>query len=95
MSKSKNPHGKGKTLISCTVLDEVLQGIDYLACKSGLSRSGWAREAITKAAISGKIFPAPEIRQRNHPLSYQIPKIISLRAAENPTSNKPERSAGA
>jgi hypothetical protein len=39
MSKSQHPHGKGKTSISTTIPNDILEALDYLATKSGVTRS--------------------------------------------------------
>jgi hypothetical protein len=95
MSKSSHPHGKGKTLISCTVSNDVLEAIDYLAHKSGISRSAYAREAITNQVLHGAMFPAQEISDRKHGPRYKIPEIIAFQAAEKPRQPRPQRSVGA
>lgn len=95
MSKSKHPHGKGKTSISTTIPNEVLEALDYLATKSGVTRSTYAREAITNRVLQGALFPAQEIADRKHGPIYKIPDIIALRDAENPIQRTPRRSGGA
>jgi metal-responsive CopG/Arc/MetJ family transcriptional regulator len=91
MSKSEHPHGKGKTSISTTIPNEVLEALDYLATKSGVTRSTYAREAIIASVRAGRTVSAQELMQRR----YNTPEVISIRPAENPTNPKPRRSAGA
>ena len=95
MSKSPHPHGKGKSLVSATIPNEVLEALDYLACKSGLSRSSYAREAIISRVTEGRLFPSQEVEERKRAKKYNTPEVISLRAAEKPTQHAPRRSAGA
>lgn len=91
MSKSEHPHGKGKTSISTTIPNDVLEALDYLATKSGVTRSTYAREAITASVMAGRTVSAQELMQRR----YSTPEVISLRSAENPIKATPRRSAGA
>lgn len=59
----KNPEttghgpGRGKHSISSTVTLEVLEALDYLAHRSGLTRGGYVGAAVTAAVLSGAIFP--------------------------------------
>lgn len=92
MSKSEHPHGKGKTSISTTIPVEIMAALDHLAVESGLTRSNYAREVITEAVKSGRVLSSRDIKRRER---YNTPEIIALRAAENPSQNKPSRSAGA
>ena len=91
MSKSEHPHGKGKTSISTTIPNEVLEALDYLATKSGVTRSTYAREAIIESVRAGRTVSAQELMKRR----YNTPEVISLRAAENPNKATPHRSSGA
>jgi hypothetical protein len=52
MRKEKNGHGvgKGSVSISTSVDEKTMEQIDALAAKSGLTRGGWARAALTEAA---------------------------------------------
>jgi hypothetical protein len=49
--------GRGKHSISSTVSLEILEALDYLATRSGLTRGGYVSEAVTSAVIAGTIFP--------------------------------------
>lgn len=74
MSKSKSPHGKGKTLVSATVPNDVLKALDYLATQSGVTRSSYAREAITEAVTAGRIYAAQEIMAKRYNIT-EAPQI--------------------
>ncbi len=52
MRKEKTGHGvgKGSVSISTSVDEKTMEQIDILAAKSGLTRGGWARAALTEAA---------------------------------------------
>ena len=52
MRKEKTGHGvgKGSVSISTSVDEKTMDQIDVLAAKSGLTRGGWARAALTEAA---------------------------------------------
>ena len=52
MRKEKNGHGvgKGSVSISTSVDEKTMEQIDALAARSGLTRGGWARAALTEAA---------------------------------------------
>ena len=52
MRKEKTGHGvgKGSVSISTSVDEKTMQQIDALAARSGLTRGGWARAALTEAA---------------------------------------------
>jgi hypothetical protein len=52
MRKEKTGHGvgKGSVSISTSVDEKTMEQIDALAAKSGLTRGGWARAALTEAA---------------------------------------------
>lgn len=52
-----NGPGKGKHSISSTVTLEVLEALDYLAHRSGLTRGGYVAAAVNAAVLSGSIFP--------------------------------------
>jgi hypothetical protein len=49
--------GRGKHSISSTVTLEVLEALEYLAHRSGLSRGGYVNAAVTAAVLAGNIFP--------------------------------------
>jgi hypothetical protein len=49
--------GRGKHSISSTVSLEVLEALDYLATRSGLTRGGYVSEAVTAAVVAGTTFP--------------------------------------
>jgi len=91
MSKSQHPHGKGKTSISTTIPNDILEALDYLATKSGVTRSTYAREAIIASVRAARTVSAQELMQRR----YNTPEVISLRPAENPIKDTPPRAAGA
>jgi hypothetical protein len=52
MRKEKTGHGvgKGSVSISTSVDEKTMEQIDALAARSGLTRGGWARAALTEAA---------------------------------------------
>lgn len=52
-----NGPGRGKHSISSTVTLEVLEALDYLAHRSGLTRGGYVGAAVTAAVLAGSIFP--------------------------------------
>jgi hypothetical protein len=55
--RTGNGPGKGKASISSTVTTEVLEALEYLAHRSGLSRGGYVNAAVTAAVLAGNIFP--------------------------------------
>jgi hypothetical protein len=84
VSKSKNPHGKGKTSVSSTLGNDILEALDYLATQSGVTRSTYAREAITEAVKTGRVFSAQEIMaaRRNITETTPVPAAIKGKAPE-------------
>lgn len=58
MEKQKTGHGvgSGSVSISTSVDDRTMAQIDALAARSGLTRGGWARAALTDAAEESACF---------------------------------------
>ena len=58
MGKQKTGHGvgSGSVSISTSVDDRTMAKIDALAARSGLTRGGWARAALTNAAEESACF---------------------------------------
>ena len=58
MEKQKTGHGVGygSVSISTSVDDRTMAQIDALAARSGLTRGGWARAALTNAAEESACF---------------------------------------
>lgn len=52
MRKEKTGHGvgKGSVSISTSVDEKTMEQIEILAAKSGMTKGGWARAALTEAA---------------------------------------------
>lgn len=92
MSKSSNPPGKGKTSLSTTIPNDVLEALDYLASESGLTRSNYARQILIETVKSGRTLSSRDIMRRER---YNTPEVLALRAAEKPILPTPRRSAGA
>ena len=83
MSKSPNPHGRGKTSLSSTLPNEVLEALDYLATQSGVTRSTYAREAITEAVLAGRIFSSQEIMAKRYNIT-EAPQITLPKKEQPP-----------
>ena len=58
MEKQKTGHGvgSGSVSISTSVDEKIMEQIDALAARSGLTRGGWARAALTNAAEESACF---------------------------------------
>lgn len=56
MDKKTNSPGKGSVLISTSVDASTFEEIQRLATKSGMTKGGWARAALTDAAKEHAIF---------------------------------------
>jgi hypothetical protein len=58
MEKQKTGHGvgAGSVSISTSVDEKIMEQIDALAARSGLTRGGWARAALTYAAEESACF---------------------------------------
>ena len=52
-----NGPGKGKHSVSTTLRLEVLEALDYLATRSGMTRGGYVSAAATAAVLAGTTFP--------------------------------------
>jgi len=83
MSKAKNPHGKGKHSLSCTLPNDVLEALDYLATQSGVTRSTYAREAITEVVTAGRIYSAQEIMAKRYNIT-EAPQITLPKKEQPP-----------
>ena len=58
MRKEKTGHGtgKGSLSISTSVDEKTMAQIDTLAARSGLTRGGWARAALTETASESALY---------------------------------------
>jgi len=58
MPPQKKGHGvgSGSVSISTSVDEKIMEQIDALAARSGLTRGGWARAALTNAAEESACF---------------------------------------
>jgi hypothetical protein len=77
--------GRGKHSISSTVSLEVLEALDYLATRSGLSRGGYVSEAVTAAVIAGTTFPRSSA-------SVQLPAETARKVRQSVSREKRDRS---
>ncbi len=77
--------GRGKHSISSTVTLEVLEALDYLAHRSGLSRGGYVGAAVTAAVLSGSIFPRSTA-------AVQLPAETAKKARQSVTRTRRESS---
>jgi hypothetical protein len=85
MPKKKKPNGPGKNraVVSTTVDLETSAEIDRLAAAGGLTRSQWAREALTEAAQETSIYSITKNTQVTK-LSGNVPPQDSASNVVNP-----------
>ena len=82
MAKSKKPPngpGKNRAVVSTTVDLETSAEIDRLAAAGGLTRSQWAREALTEIATEATIYG---ITKQTH-----VTKLSGKAAPQNSVPN--------
>jgi len=82
MRKEKTGHGvgKGSVSISTSVDEKIMEQIDALAARSGLTRGGWARAALTEAASESACYAKTTTRtnpQGNHPPQDNAQNVVN------------------
>jgi hypothetical protein len=85
MRKEKTGHGvgKGSVSISTSVDEKTMEQIDALAARSGLTRGGWARAALTEAASESACYA--KTTTRTNPQGKATPQDTTARNVITPS----------